>query len=161
MKLYMKQKVFSWRDRFYIKNEFGEDVYYIEGELFSLGKKLHIFDMTGRELAFVQEKIFSFVPRFFVFVNERQIAEIVKKITFFKPKYEVAGLGWSVEGSFLAHDYSIFEKGREIVRIHKAWMSWGDSFEIDIDGSKDIAVALAVVLAIDCVLDRASKSSTN
>ena len=52
MKLYMKQKVFSWRDRFYIKDEYEEDRYYVEGELFSWGKKLHVYDMTGAEVAF-------------------------------------------------------------------------------------------------------------
>ena len=38
MKLYMKQKVFSLKDRFTIKNEAGEDVYTVEGKFISLGK---------------------------------------------------------------------------------------------------------------------------
>ena len=32
MKLYMKQKVFSWADRFTIKDEYGADKYYVEGQ---------------------------------------------------------------------------------------------------------------------------------
>ena len=34
MRLYMKQKVFSMKDRFTIKNEAGEDVYTVEGKPF-------------------------------------------------------------------------------------------------------------------------------
>ena len=56
MKLYIKQKVFSWKDKFFVKDEFGNDRYYVEGELFSLGKKLHIYDMNGNELAFIHQK---------------------------------------------------------------------------------------------------------
>ena len=41
MKLYMKQKVFSWTDKFNIVDEQGNERYYVEGELFSWGKKLH------------------------------------------------------------------------------------------------------------------------
>lgn len=37
MRLYMKQRVFSLRDRFTVKDETGCDRYFIEGELFSWG----------------------------------------------------------------------------------------------------------------------------
>lgn len=159
MKLYMKQKVFSFRDKFYIKDENGEDKYYIEGELISLGKKLHIYDMAGNELAFVHEKILSFLPRFFVYSNGVQVAEIVKKLSLLRPKYVIQGLGWDIEGSYWAHDYSITQNGRQIVTIHKAWMSWGDTFELDIQSSDNEVIALAVVLAIDCVMDARSNSA--
>ncbi len=55
MKLYIKQKNFSWVDRFTIKDENGQDKYYVEGEMFSFGKKLHIFDMGNVERAFIQQ----------------------------------------------------------------------------------------------------------
>ena len=86
MKLYIKQKVFSWNDKFTVKTSYGEDKYAVEGELFSLGKKLHVYDMSGREVAFIQQKIFSFLPRYFVFVGDTQVAEIVKKFSFFSCK---------------------------------------------------------------------------
>ena len=47
MKLYIKQKVFSWGDKFTVKDSNGEDRYYVEGEIFSWGKKLHVYDMRG------------------------------------------------------------------------------------------------------------------
>ena len=65
MKLYIKQKVFSWVDRFTVFDETGADKYYVEGEFFSWGKKLHVTDRTGRETAFIQQKVFSMMPRFF------------------------------------------------------------------------------------------------
>ena len=42
MKLYIRQKVFSWGDRFTVKDAAGEDRYAVQGEAFSLGKKLHV-----------------------------------------------------------------------------------------------------------------------
>ena len=50
MKLYIKQKLWSWKDKFTVKDEYGEDRYTVEGEFFSLGRKLHVCDMAGREL---------------------------------------------------------------------------------------------------------------
>ena len=37
MKLYIKQKVFSWVDRFTVFDETGADKFYVEGEFFSWG----------------------------------------------------------------------------------------------------------------------------
>ena len=61
------------------------------------------------------------------------------------------GLGWEVEGSFWEHDFEITENGRPVVSIHKQWMTWGDCYELDIADGADEIIALAVVLAIDCV----------
>ncbi len=156
-KLYMKQKVFSLRDRFTVKDESEQDRYYVEGEIFTLGKKLHICDMAGNEVAFVQQKLLTFLPRFFVFVDGVQVAEIVKELTFLRPRYRIDGPGWRVGGDFMAHDYEILNSaGRSIVSVHKVWLSWGDSYELDVARREDEVQALATVLAIDCVLDAAS-----
>ncbi len=156
MKLYIKQKVFSFRDRFTVKDEYGEDKYYVEGEILSLGKKLRIYDMGGNELAFVRERLLAFMPKFTIEINGREIAEIVKKFTFLRPKYYVDGLGWDVEGDFFSHNYDITDGNKTIVSIHKQFMAWGDTFEIDVQKDNDEIIALAVVLAIDAVMDAAN-----
>lgn len=161
MKLYMKQKVFSWADRFTIKDEYGADKYFVEGQVFSLGKKLRVYDLVGNEVAYIEQQIFTFLPRFYVYVNGIKVAEIVKEFSFFTPRYSVAGLNWEIEGSFMAHDYWITKGGREIVRINKEWMTWGDSYQIDIQDKEDEIIALAVVLAIDCVMAAASAAASS
>ena len=153
MKLYMKQKVFSWADTFTVKDSMGEDKYFIKGEVFSWGKKLHVYDRSGREVAFVRQKLWTFMPRYMVSVNGTDVAEIVKEFTFLRPKYSIIGPGWEVDGSFWEHDYEVTENGRPIVSIRKEWMTWGDTYELDIADTGNEVMALAVVLAIDCVLD--------
>ena len=153
MKLYMKQKVFSWKDRFTVWDAWGEEKYFVEGKVLSIGKKLTITDRLGREAAFIHQKVLSFMPRFFVDVDGAEAAEITKKISLFKPKYVVKGPGWEVQGSVFEHDYQITDGGTPVVRIHKKWMSWGDTFELDVAPGTDEVLALAVVLAIDAVLD--------
>lgn len=160
MKLYIKQKVFSWNDKFTVKDEHGRDKYRVEGELFSFGKKLHVYDMSDKEVAFIQQKLFSFMPRYYVFKGESQVAEIERKISFFTQKYYVGGLDWDVNGDFLAHDYEIVKNGRPIVTMHKEWMTWGDCYELDISPDADEIVSLAVVIAIDCVMASQAAASS-
>lgn len=161
MKLYIKEKVFSWGDKFTVKDEYGHDRYIVEGEVFTWGKKLHVYDMMGREVAFIKQEVWSWLPRYYVFCGDRQVAEIKKEFTFFYPRYTIEGLGWEIDGSFLAHDYQITKSGRVIVTISKEWMTWGDSYELDIANPADEIVALAVVLTIDCVTESDSGVSVS
>ena len=161
MKLYIKQKVFSWGDKFTVKDELGNDRYIVEGEIFTFGKKLHVYDLQGREVAFIQQEVWSWMPRFYVFCGGRQVAEIKKKFTFLFSKYTIEGLGWEIDGSFMGHDYEITRNGQPIVSIRKEWMTWGDSYELNIANPSDEIVALAVVLTIDCVMAAAAASAAS
>lgn len=159
MKLYIKEKVFSWNEQFTVKDENGWDKYFVEGELFSWGKKLHLNDIHGQEVAFIQQKLFTWMPRFTVSVQGREIAEIRKEFTLFFERYVIDGLGWEIEGSVWEHEYEIRRNGQTIVTISKEWFTWGDSYELNILDPADEIVALAVVLTIDCVREAASNNN--
>ena len=153
----MKQRVFSWKDRFEIYDEFGSVRYFVEGETFSFGKKLHLKDTWGNELAFVREKVLSFVPRYYIDRAGVPIAEVVREFSLFKPRYTIGGLDWQIYGDFWNHEYEIHNGILPIVRVCKEWFSWGDAYHISIDESVDEAAALAVVLVIDACLERQSQ----
>lgn len=152
MKLYFKQKVFSLRQRSEIMDEFGNVLFKAVGE-FSIGRRMHIYDNMDNELAFIQQRLLRLMPRFSVYMGGNHVADIVKNFTLFSQDYRIEGLGWSVSGDWLAHDYTIKSGGRYIASIHKRWMSWGDSFEVDIADGEDYVMVLAVIIAIDCVID--------
>ena len=153
MKLYIKQKVFSWKDKFFVKDEYGQDKYYVEGEAFSWGRKLHVYDMNQREVAFIAQKVMTFMPEFHVSQEGREVAVVKQKFSWFHPKYEIQGPNWTVEGSFWQHEYTVSDQGGSVqVSISKELMSWGDSYELDIAEDKNELLALAVVLAIDCAV---------
>lgn len=159
MELYIKQRVFSWGDKFSIYNKDGNECYYVQGEVFSWGKKLHLYAKTGMELAFIQQKVFSFLPKYFIFRNGVQTAEVVKEFTFFKQEYSVHGLGWTVKGDFFAHDYEIYDNGTQIASVSKAWLSWGDAYRIVFEPGLDVTNILSVVLVIDACLEQAERSN--
>ncbi len=48
--------------------------------------------LTGHETAFIQQKVFSMMPRFFVYMDGVERAEIVKRFTFFFEKYGIGVL---------------------------------------------------------------------
>lgn len=152
MKLYLKQKIFTWGDKFTVYDEAGNDRYYVEGEVFSFGKKLHIYDLGGNEVAFIHREVFSFMPKYYISVDGVDVADVKKHFTFFKHEYSVNGFGWSVTGDFFDHEYTISDGARMVASVYREWFTLGDAYAIDIsDGIKEIDV-LAVALVIDAVI---------
>lgn len=161
MKLYMKQKMFSLRGDFDIYDGNQVSVYKVEGKLMALARQLRLLDSeTGEELAFVKQQLFALMPRMHVFFQGEQIATISKKFTFLKPSYEISEIGWSIEGNYWAHDYTIYDaSGQVVADLNKKMFSWSDTFEINIvQDDIDPAMVVAVVLAIDAAMD-ASKNN--
>ena len=153
MNLYIKQKVFSWNDKFSIYDENGNERFYVEGEVFSFGKKLRIYDLAGIELAYIEQKVWSFLPKYNIYRNGEHLCTVVKNFTFFRNEYVIEELGWRVDGDFMDHDYFISDGEREIASVCKEWFTWGDTYAVSIDDSSDVVTALATVIVIDACIE--------
>jgi len=150
MKLYIKQKVFSWRDRFAVKSETQRDRWFAQGEIFTLGRRLHVYDVSGAEVAFIRQKLLSFLPRYYIEIGGA-VYEFVKEFTLLRPKYSIRNLDWTINGNFWEHEYAVTDDRGDVMRISKAWLSWGDFYELDIADERNELLCLCVALAIDCI----------
>ncbi len=157
MNLYIKQRIFTWGDKFSVYDEDGNEKYFVEGEILTFGKKLHLYDLHGRELIYIEQQLFTFLPRYIIYRGDDEFAEVVKEFTFFHPEYTVNGPGmdahWSVHGDFFDHDYEITDGNKIIASVEKEWFTLGDAYEISFGEGVDEIAALAVVLVIDACID--------
>ena len=162
MKLYIKQKLFTFKDRFNIKDENEVDILQVEGKVFSFGKQLSIKTMDLEEVAYVKQKVLNFLPTFEITVGD-EVHVLKKQFTFFKPAYALPSLNIRIEGNFTAHQYTILREDLVIANISKAFFSFADSYEVDILEDKDMKIVIAIVIAIDAVLsmERSNQVNTN
>ncbi len=158
MNFYIKQRIFSWADKFSIYNESGTEAFSVVGEVFSFGKKLHLYDISGCEAAFVSQKVFSFLPKYHIYRGDTEVAEVKKEFTFFRQEYTVGGLGWKVFGDFWAHNYVVADGRGTVAEVSKDWFTFGDVYRISIRNDADVINALAVVLVIDACIASAENS---
>jgi uncharacterized protein YxjI len=157
MKLYIKQKVFSWGDRFLIKDEEGGDRYSAQGEILSWGRKLHLFDGNGQEVAFIRQKLLTWLSRYFIEIDN-QTYTLVKEFTFLHQRFHLDELPWVIEGNFSAHEYMISQGEEIIMSMSKHWLTWGDSYELDIPNPEHELLCLCIALGIDCMVADQSRS---
>ena len=152
MKLYVKEKFFTWVKDFSVYDTSGRERYHVSGEFMTFAHKLHVTDPDGRERAFVRSIPFRWHPTFVVEVGGREVCRIIKEFTFLRPYYRFEGIDWIIEGRSWAHDYTITSPSGTVATISKEWFTLGDAYEIDIADSADEMAVLAAVLTIDCVL---------
>ena len=154
MVLFMKEKDTAFKDRFFVKDENDNTVYTIEGKNFSLSKKLTIFDAQNRELAVVQRKAFALTPKYAILVEDEEVAEIYKESPLLsKPYYKVEGPNWTVDGDIWDKEYKIRRNMNVIADISIPLLAGKNTYKIDIVKDINPLMVIAVVTAIDCVLD--------
>jgi len=161
MKLNMKQKVFSWRERFFIKDEEGNDVYSVVGEILSIGRKLHVKNAAGEQVATMHQKVIALMPKFFVEVDGKEVCEIIREFKLFKQNYRIEGLPWHLDGDFMGHEFTLNSSDGVVMTVTKKWFSWGDSYELDITDPKDAAICLCIVMALELVLQEQEEEESS
>lgn len=153
MRLYIKQKVWSFKDRFTIKDDVERDMYYVEGELLSFAKKLRLYNQQNEEQLFIEQKLWRFMPEFDLYEDGQLVATVKKDFALFNNNYTITGPDWYIEGSVMAHDYVIKDGSNNVIAdINKKWLSWGDTYEINIHDEESVSVLLGIVVVIDAVI---------
>jgi uncharacterized protein YxjI len=151
----MKQRLFSFGDDFTIKNEAGEDVFFVDGRAFSFGDKLSFQDMAGNDLAFIQQKLFSWGPTYEIYRGDELVAVVKKELfTFSHCKFTVDVPGpddLEAEGNFMDHNYKFTRGGRGVAEVSKEWFSMRDTYGVDIADDQDAVLVLASTVVIDMV----------
>lgn len=162
MRYLMKQRLFCWGDDFVIKNEAGNDAFFVDGRVFSLGEKLSFQDMQKNELAFIRQKLLSWGPTYEITRNG-EVAAVVKKhlFTLFSCKFTVDVPGpddLEAQGNFLDMEYTFTREGQTVAEVSKRWFSLADTYGVDISESEDDVLILASTVVIDMICHGDSKN---
>jgi uncharacterized protein YxjI len=155
MRYVMKQKLFAWGDDFAIKNESGEDVFFVDGKALSFGDKLSFQDMQRNELAFIQQKVFSWGPTYEIY-RGGTLAAVVKKelFTLFKCRFTMDVPGpddIEAQGDFMDMEYTFSRQSGTVAQVSKRWFSWSDTYGVDVAPGQDDVLILASTVVIDMV----------
>lgn len=150
MRLYIRQRIFSWTDSYDVYDETGQARYEVRAELLALGHQIHVFDKrTGREVGAVHQKLLALLPRFEIVIDGRVCGTIRREFTFLRPRYQVDFRGWTVEGNLMGWDYRVTRGNEEIMSISKEIFHLSDTYVLRCDNPANEMPGLLLVLAID------------
>ena len=153
MRYVMRQKLLALGDDFQIRDEAGNEVYYVDGRALSFGDKLSFRDAAGTELAFISQRLLAWGPTYEIWRNGELAAVVKKKLfSFFHHRFTVDVPGpddLEAEGDFTDHEYEFKRGGRVVAVVSKRWFAWTDTYGIDIDEGEDDVLVLASAVVVD------------
>ncbi len=154
MKLFIKEKLISFHNRYFIYNEKGEQVYELVSKYFSVGNKTKLLDMDGKELVYVEQELFHLKPVYLLYIEGEFISTIKKKYFVGLPVYEAPELNLKVEGNLLSTEYNIIDESDNIIaNAKRKYISIGDKYQLEIYDEKNYLNILGILIAIINVID--------
>lgn len=160
MRFTLKQHLISLGGDSTIQDERGKDIYFVDGAVISIGRRLTIKDMQKHELATIQQELIAFTPTFHIKVKDGTSAKVSMKILTITDRLKIDVPGWNdleARGNIFHHEYGIFRGSDEVAHVSKAWVSLTDSYGIQIDKDEDVLLLLSCAVVIDEILEMKEK----
>jgi uncharacterized protein YxjI len=155
MRFVMKERLISWGNDFYIKDENNRDVFFVDGKAFSFGDQLSFQDLNGNELAYIKQKLFSLGATYEIYRSGELFAVVKKELfSFFRHVFTVDVPGpddLEAKGDFWDYEYTFNRDDKVVAQVSKKWFSWSDTYGIDIADDEDAVLILASAVVIDQV----------
>ena len=155
MRYVMREKLLSWGDDYYIQDETGRNVYFVDGKVFSIRNRLSFQDMSGTELAFIQQKLMTWGPTYDISSGGRHLATVKKQLfSFLNCRFYVDVPGPDdlvAAGNFLYHEYTFTRHGSPVAQVSKHWFTWSDTYGVEVVEGEDPVLVLASTVVIDQV----------
>ncbi len=159
MRVTIKNKMFSLRGSSRVKNEQGEDVFFVKGKFFSPTHVKRICDINKNELYRVRNKWINFFnKRAYIYQGDTKIAT-VKHPFFSGNKFVLEGYkdDISIAGGFFSLHSTIIKNGVPIGAINREFFALTDTFTLEAD-EKNMPLMIALVIAIDNIVDKMTDS---
>ena len=159
MKLTVKNKFLSLAGGSKVLDETGAEKFKVKGKIFSIRRKKKICSLDGKLFFVVKNKFFNWwTHTSYILDADKKLVASVKNRGF-KGGYDVVSStdeisidGWGMTG------YTVYKNGKQVGTVKPKIMSMTDTYEVNIDDTEDPAFVVAVVIAIDNISDKASKS---
>lgn len=158
MDFFIKQRVFSFRDQFTVFDRKKKPVYKVDGKFFSIGDQLAITTSEGVPVLQIKQHVFSLMPRYSIANDEKELCVVSKKMSFFRARYEIEPLGWTIEGSLFDHHYAVKDGTTTIMTVEKEWLSWGDTYHLHVGDPRHETISVALMIVLDMVHHQKSKN---
>lgn len=137
MRLYIKQRVFTFKDKYDIYDENQNPIYYVEGKMFSFFDQISLYNTHHQLEFFIKKKFSMFLSKYEIYKGSMIYAQVQQKFSFMKRRLDITSQIGNIQinGDFFSHNYTISLNDCILGSVRKKWLSWGDSYELDIPSS--------------------------
>ena len=153
MRYLVRERLFDIKDDFWVTDEHGGGVFYVNAKFLSLHHTLVLEDASGRKLASIKHRLLTFTDAMEIEADEGVLATVHKAV--FSPLHHRANIdlagGGRLEavGNLIDKDFEIRDGGQVIARISRAWFRVRDTYGVDVAPGQDDALIICIAICLD------------
>ena len=153
MRYLMRKQLFAIGDDFWVEDESGQRAFRVDGKVLRLRQTFVLEDPTGAEVATIRKKLVALRDTMDVEYDGQVVAR-VRRAMFspFRQRFNVdvaGGPEMVVQGNITDHEYDVRRDGATVAEISKRWFSIRDTYAVDVAPDEDVALILALTVAVD------------
>lgn len=164
MKKYIfKEKFFKITDNYWIKDEKGQDAFYLDQDFTFMGYKAAVFSPDKKRLFTINKKIISLLPKFFVDFEDGSKMVINKRFTLLRKSIDVdTDFGRiNLKGSIWDYNFLISLDGKKIGEVNRKFISLTDHYVLSVFDENYTLAMIALVVCLNKIHDDEESATAN
>ncbi len=154
MRYLVQERIFSFTNDFWIEDEAGQQVFFVDGRALSLRETFELRDASGQLCALIRKKVFALRDTMNI-EGPGGVLATVRPAMFspFKHRYEIDladGSTLEAAGNFRDKDWEILGPGGRVAgRVSRQWFRIRDTYGVEVGPEDDDALIIAIAVCID------------
>jgi uncharacterized protein YxjI len=153
MRYLVRQRIMSFATSFWITDEDGNEVYYVDGHALQFRKTFELTDRSGVVVAMIRQQLFRLRGTMDI-ERDGAVMATVRRANFspFRHRYEVTladGTVLEAAGSFSDMNWELAAPDRVVGRISRQWFKVRDTYGVEVEPGEDAALVIAIAVSID------------
>jgi uncharacterized protein YxjI len=153
MRYLVRERMFAIKDDFWITDEHGNRVFYVNAKILTMHGTLELEDASGRKVASIKHKLLTFTDGMKIEHDGRVEATVHKAV--FSPLHHRAKIdlhdGGKLEavGDILDKDFEIRDGHRVVARVSRHWFRIRDTYGIEVAPGENDALLICAAICLD------------
>jgi uncharacterized protein YxjI len=149
----VRQRAISLKSSFWITDENGDEVFYVDGPALAIRKTFELKDRAGTVLVTIRQQVLRLRGTMDI-ERDGVVTATVRRAGFspFKHRYEVTladGTVLQAAGSFRNMDWELSGADRVVGRISRQWFKVRDTYGVEVEPGEDDVLVIAVAVCVD------------
>ncbi len=156
MKRYIfKEKFFKITDKYWIKDEDGNDSFYLDQDFTFMGYRATVYGPDRQRLFRIEKKILSLLPKFFVNFEDGSEMVINQRFTLLRKSIDVdTDFGTiNLKGSVWDYNFIISLDGQKIGEVSRKFISLTDHYVLTVYDEDYTLAMIALVICLNKIHD--------
>jgi len=149
----LDQALFSIGGDAWIEDEAGNRAFEVDGKAFAIRRTLEILDPSGASLYTINQSLAHVHRTFEIKQGEAIVATIQEALlTFLGDRFTIelaTGDQLSIQGDWINREFHVTRDGTDVIFVSRSLISLHDRYGIQIADGFDIALGLAIVVALE------------